>query len=291
MATKIPLSSASDLSSASTISSAFATAAPFVSTSPASIQNQLRALFWPADFRRKEMAIAALCGAASIACVYCGTVKSLGMWKRGKAGRERQRGAKEGGDGGGDGVGGGLEVGERGDSSYGRPSTGSGAYSTSSRVLPSNIGSVPVLGLRLCVLSSISSARYFPFALRCPACCKHSCTLLALDNATYHVLPSPLHRHHRMPCAFCFCSSPPRTSLLLDETVLMASQDAPPADASLLRKHSEFISVTTERFTYPAVRVFYRTHPKAALLPQGIPLVVFIHGMDPVACGRFGPRH
>lgn len=60
--------------------------------------------------------------------------------------------------------------------------------------------------------------------------------------------------------------------------VLMASQDAGVADGSLLKKHSQIISVVTERYSYPGVRVFYRAHPKAALLPPGLPLVVFIHG-------------
>ncbi|KAA8911821.1 Alpha/Beta hydrolase protein [Sphaerosporella brunnea] len=59
----------------------------------------------------------------------------------------------------------------------------------------------------------------------------------------------------------------------------MPSEDAPPADASLLKKHSEFIAVTTDNFTYPSIRVFFRAHPKAALLPKNIPLVVFVHGL------------
>ncbi|KAI5844888.1 Alpha/Beta hydrolase protein [Tricharina praecox] len=59
----------------------------------------------------------------------------------------------------------------------------------------------------------------------------------------------------------------------------MASQDAVVADASLLKKHSRIVSVVTERYSYPGVRVFYRAHPKAASLPPQLPLVVFIHGL------------
>ncbi|PWW79170.1 alpha/beta-hydrolase [Tuber magnatum] len=51
------------------------------------------------------------------------------------------------------------------------------------------------------------------------------------------------------------------------------------SDSSLLRKHSENISVTTKHYTYPAVRVFYRPHPKASVLPPKLPLLVFLHGL------------
>ncbi|KAF8540495.1 Alpha/Beta hydrolase protein [Trichophaea hybrida] len=61
--------------------------------------------------------------------------------------------------------------------------------------------------------------------------------------------------------------------------MLMASQDTVTADASLLRKHSHVISVTTDSHTYLGIRVFYRAHPKASLLPPKLPLVVFIHGL------------
>ncbi|KAI0180342.1 hypothetical protein GGR52DRAFT_239325 [Hypoxylon sp. FL1284] len=55
-------------------------------------------------------------------------------------------------------------------------------------------------------------------------------------------------------------------------------------DPPLLRKHSVVTSYTASRsgITYPAIRVFYRRHPKADELPQSpapLPLVVFIHGL------------
>lgn len=51
-----------------------------------------------------------------------------------------------------------------------------------------------------------------------------------------------------------------------------------PFDTSLIGNHSQLISVTTNAYIYPRVRVFYRAHPKASLLPPKLPLVVFIHG-------------
>lgn len=50
-------------------------------------------------------------------------------------------------------------------------------------------------------------------------------------------------------------------------------------DPSLLKKHTQTISVTTDEFTYPEVRVFYRPHPKAEMLPPKLPLIVFLHGV------------
>lgn len=60
---------------------------------------------------------------------------------------------------------------------------------------------------------------------------------------------------------------------------LMIIENLIGTDSSLLRKHSENISVTTKHYTYPAVRVFYRPHPKASVLPPKLPLLVFLHGM------------
>ncbi|TGZ77944.1 alpha/beta-hydrolase [Ascodesmis nigricans] len=58
-----------------------------------------------------------------------------------------------------------------------------------------------------------------------------------------------------------------------------ASSDALATEPTLLRRHSRTISVTTDHFTYPAVRVFYRSHPKADVLPPKLPLIVFVHGL------------
>lgn len=54
-------------------------------------------------------------------------------------------------------------------------------------------------------------------------------------------------------------------------------------DPGLLRKHSEVISITTDKYKYPGVRIFYREHPKASVLPPKLPLLVFIHGRFPGA--------
>lgn len=58
----------------------------------------------------------------------------------------------------------------------------------------------------------------------------------------------------------------------------MDSKDNIYTDPGLLRKHSELISVTTDKYNYPGVRIFYREHPKASVLPPKLPLLVFIHG-------------
>lgn len=58
--------------------------------------------------------------------------------------------------------------------------------------------------------------------------------------------------------------------------------DAEETDPGLLKKHSEFKSYTTSRFTYPNLRIFYRKHPQAEKLPTTpapLPLLVFIHGL------------
>src|SRR5690554_2955152 len=59
----------------------------------------------------------------------------------------------------------------------------------------------------------------------------------------------------------------------------MATPDATTSDPSLIKKHSQTISVQTDSFNYPGIRVFYRYHPKASKLPPKLPLVVFIHGL------------
>ncbi|KAJ9134491.1 mRNA-capping enzyme [Pleurostoma richardsiae] len=58
--------------------------------------------------------------------------------------------------------------------------------------------------------------------------------------------------------------------------------DAKATDPPLLKKHSEIKSFTTSRFTYPALRVFYRRHPQTDQLPNTpapLPLLVFVHGL------------
>lgn len=62
---------------------------------------------------------------------------------------------------------------------------------------------------------------------------------------------------------------------------LMSSKENIYTDPGLIRKHSEVISVTTDKYKYPGVRIFYREHPKASVLPPKLPLLVFIHGMFP----------
>lgn len=67
-------------------------------------------------------------------------------------------------------------------------------------------------------------------------------------------------------------------------------QDALSTDPSLLRKHSEFRSFSTSRFTYESIRIFYRRHPQADALPTKpapLPLLVFIHGLGGSAA-QFG---
>lgn len=59
------------------------------------------------------------------------------------------------------------------------------------------------------------------------------------------------------------------------ESRLSISSDA---DTSLLRKHSQTISISVGEHFFPRIRVFYRSHPKASLLPP-LPLVVFLHGL------------
>lgn len=62
----------------------------------------------------------------------------------------------------------------------------------------------------------------------------------------------------------------------------MNSDDAAYTDPGLLRKFSEVIPVTTDSYNYPGVRIFYREHPKASVLPPKLPLLVFIHGMESI---------
>ncbi|KAI5863056.1 hypothetical protein GGS23DRAFT_50793 [Durotheca rogersii] len=62
------------------------------------------------------------------------------------------------------------------------------------------------------------------------------------------------------------------------------SKDADATDPALLRNNSQIAPYTAARsgITYPAIRVFYRRHPKADELPRDptpLPLLVFIHGL------------
>lgn len=63
------------------------------------------------------------------------------------------------------------------------------------------------------------------------------------------------------------------------ESLTGKQTEALATDPALLRRHSHTISVTTDLYTYPEVRVFYRSHPKADVLPPKLPLIVFIHGL------------
>lgn len=61
-------------------------------------------------------------------------------------------------------------------------------------------------------------------------------------------------------------------------------EDAETTDPALLQTHSEIKSYKAARsgITYPALRIFYRRHPKAHELPKDpvpLPLLVFIHGL------------
>ncbi|KAI5813686.1 Alpha/Beta hydrolase protein [Pyronema omphalodes] len=49
--------------------------------------------------------------------------------------------------------------------------------------------------------------------------------------------------------------------------------------ASLIAKHTALINVSTPHHNYEGIRIFHRVHPKAALLPPRLPLVVFLHGL------------
>lgn len=63
-------------------------------------------------------------------------------------------------------------------------------------------------------------------------------------------------------------------------TLNLDSTEALSNDPSLIRKHTQSISITTDHgFTYPNLRIFYRPHPKAELLPPKLPLIVFLHGL------------
>ncbi|KAF3770287.1 hypothetical protein M406DRAFT_284893 [Cryphonectria parasitica EP155] len=58
--------------------------------------------------------------------------------------------------------------------------------------------------------------------------------------------------------------------------------DAKATDPDLLRSNSEIKTFTTSRFTYPAVRVFFKPHARLDELPRDpapLPLLVFIHGL------------
>lgn len=58
--------------------------------------------------------------------------------------------------------------------------------------------------------------------------------------------------------------------------------DAHTTDPPLLRKHSSFIKVETKNYTYPSVRVFFKSHEQQDQMPADpapLPLLVFIHGL------------
>lgn len=101
---KSPLSVPHEHSSSSTILPSFAGSIPTVTTSLTSAQSQFRSLFWYEEFGRKEMVIAAVCGAATLACVCCGTFgarqRRLFGRKRGLGGREGEQDEVVGGSGG-----------------------------------------------------------------------------------------------------------------------------------------------------------------------------------------------
>lgn len=74
-------------------------------------------------------------------------------------------------------------------------------------------------------------------------------------------------------------SSSPRMEYIYMTNAIV---DAESSDPSLLKKHSQFKSYTTSRYTYPKLRVFFREHPQASKLPTKpapLPLLVFIHGL------------
>lgn len=63
-------------------------------------------------------------------------------------------------------------------------------------------------------------------------------------------------------------------------TWLRPTQQREDLEPGLFQKHSSIQNFTTASgHTYPKIRVFYHTHPQAAKLPKGIPLLVFIHGL------------
>ncbi|KAB5570159.1 alkaline phosphatase-like protein [Coniochaeta sp. 2T2.1] len=59
------------------------------------------------------------------------------------------------------------------------------------------------------------------------------------------------------------------------------SYDPKTTDPALLKKHSEYKSYTTSRFTYSGLRIFYRRHTQADQLPNTppLPLLVCLHGL------------
>lgn len=83
----------------------------------------------------------------------------------------------------------------------------------------------------------------------------------------------------------------PGTAVKQDDGKIIASSEAAgtdqfqeeeAVDPGLLKKHSETKSYTTSRYTYKALRIFYRRHPQADKLPTTpapLPLLVFIHGL------------
>ncbi|TAQ84624.1 hypothetical protein B7494_g7055 [Chlorociboria aeruginascens] len=74
----------------------------------------------------------------------------------------------------------------------------------------------------------------------------------------------------------------PSTNSLEDGEKSVDVSEVEDVDPGLLKKHSEFKSYTTSRFTYPSLRIFFCRHPQADKLPMTpapLPLLVFIHGL------------
>lgn len=79
--------------------------------------------------------------------------------------------------------------------------------------------------------------------------------------------------------------------LLSEQAVSNSSADPKTTDPALLRDNSEVESFTTSRFTYPAVRVFFKPHARLDELPRDpapLPLLVFVHGLGGSAA-QFDP--
>ncbi|EPE11006.1 dual specificity phosphatase catalytic domain protein [Ophiostoma piceae UAMH 11346] len=58
--------------------------------------------------------------------------------------------------------------------------------------------------------------------------------------------------------------------------------DSHTSDPPLLRRHSSFVKVETQAYTYPSVRVFFKRHEQQDQMPVDpapLPLLVFIHGL------------
>ncbi|KAF2720874.1 alpha/beta-hydrolase [Polychaeton citri CBS 116435] len=69
------------------------------------------------------------------------------------------------------------------------------------------------------------------------------------------------------------------TKLFRGRTRTTGEFDAETTDPGLLRKNSTFECYKTSVATYPAIRTFFTQHQHADKLPEGLPLLVFIHGL------------